>query len=445
MKSLKIAALGVAAFGLAALPVAGVFAEAGTPTIKHQDQLEITVNPVCTLGAMNADGTYVSESDNTTHENGTNTNPQINTTGYGNATVAGGVWNDGTFNGTAGYRTDTLAITMQPGTKYENIGTTTMTVLCNNFDGYTISAVGTALTNASGTSGKNTIGVGDGADWDAATSASFWSFFAADASTEGSEITVDEDYEDAAAAPDTSTEIAKREAASDLNGSSKIKITYGAGINNAQESGTYTGTMTYTLAQLDSGNSAKSAKSNPEPKSPIKEQIVEEPKEETEKGIIDEDKETTEVEKEQDQSQEEKSLQQNSEDLGELTNEIQNLEEQVSSLGDRLTSMSAGNPNVIQNYYGTSTPAPVESTSGETIAEKPVQEGNTTGNITTNSTDTNSTKGTALGALSKSGGSSTAKEVESSDNTGMIVALVAVGAAAAAATGAYLYTKNQED
>ncbi|MBQ2660078.1 hypothetical protein IJF86_01485, partial [Candidatus Saccharibacteria bacterium] len=47
MKTLKVAALGVCALGLAALPVAGVFAETGDADMSFDETVQVTVPNVC--------------------------------------------------------------------------------------------------------------------------------------------------------------------------------------------------------------------------------------------------------------------------------------------------------------------------------------------------------------------------------------------------------------
>ena len=243
-KSLKIAALGVAAFGFAAAP-AFVFAdEAAVPgdaVGSHIDALRITVDMTCTLGTL-TNGAYddktAAATDATTHTNGIYDDPKTNTT-----TETLGTWSNGTST-PAGVRTDTLALTMQPGTSSENIGSTTFTVRCNNAAGYALKAQGTgALKIGSSTAEEDAIPAAA-----AVSGNSYWNFVLSDASTDG--MTVETGFTSAVAVPTVATTIAKKTSAGNIDGGETVKVTYGAGISKSQKTGLYEGSVTYTLYSL---------------------------------------------------------------------------------------------------------------------------------------------------------------------------------------------------
>ena len=223
MKSLKIAALGVAALGFAAAPAFGAFAETPTATTNHIDHITINVEASCTLGTIDENGQYASD-DATTHEDGDELAITRETTTYG---TNNGIWDD-----------DTLTASMLPGTVADNLGTTTLTVRCNDVDGYDLYAVGTDLVK----SGDIKIPAAA-----ATTGESYWTFM-----LESEDMDVIEAYDEATGAPTTEAKVASSKAnvVGNLAGGDEITATYGAGIAKDQESGSYTGTITYRLAQL---------------------------------------------------------------------------------------------------------------------------------------------------------------------------------------------------
>ena len=223
MKTLKIAALGVAALGLAALPVAGsVFAVA--PTLSHTDNINLTVDPTCTLGTITA-GAYNGD-DATDHDNGSYTNPISGTTTLG------------TWDG------DTLSVAMTGGTSSENIGTTTFTVRCNNVAGYDLKAKAANANLTKTGSDANIPGAAPAAD------TSYWAFKLSDASTGG--MSIESSYANFTAVPSATeaTKIAGKTSAGNIDAGESVTVTYAAGISKTQESGAYTGSVTYSLVQL---------------------------------------------------------------------------------------------------------------------------------------------------------------------------------------------------
>lgn len=220
MKTLKIAALGVAAFGFAALPVAGVMA--AEATLKHTDTINLNIDSTCTLGTLEG-GAYTG-TDATTHGNGNYTNPKnTSQTGLG------------------GWSGDTLAITMQSGTSSDNIGSTTFTVRCNNANGYELKAKAAATNLLKGGSSAVIPGAAPAAD------TSYWAFKLSDASEGGMGIAGS--YDSFINVPTTATTVASKGAAGNVNAGETVKVTYAAGVSKTQESGSYTGSVEYTLVE----------------------------------------------------------------------------------------------------------------------------------------------------------------------------------------------------
>ena len=222
----------VAAAALAAAPAVAVFA--ANPTLSHTDTINLTVNDSCTLGTIAEGGAYTG-TDATTHTHGSYTNAQDGSTDLG------------TWSG------DTLSIAMQPGATSADIGSTTFTVRCNASAGYELKAVSGTINDskaqlvfAAGNAAINSA-VDFGSSKDATNGESYWNMKLSDASTGG--MTIATGFDSAHAVPTEATKIASKSAAGSLNGET-VKVTYGAGITNAQLSGTYEGSVVYTLVDL---------------------------------------------------------------------------------------------------------------------------------------------------------------------------------------------------
>lgn len=247
MKKLAIAGASVA---LAAMPVVGVFA---APTLTHTDTLRLTLSQVCTLGTVTA-GAANDGTDSTTHTAGS----PVGTWGAGEGEGA-------TTAGNVNHR-DTLSATVAAGNTYANLGSTTLTVRCNDNSGFEIkaqsgtnnSSVATLVGTASNTNlilaGDGTgTGTGTSGAFNPAADASYWNFKLGNqtagvtiaSSTEtGNEF----DYSQPSVVPiNDTTVVASTAAAGNLNDGQSVTVTYGAGINNTQAADTYVGSVTYTL------------------------------------------------------------------------------------------------------------------------------------------------------------------------------------------------------
>ena len=220
MKKLAIAGASVA---LAAMPVVGVFA---APTLSHTDTLNLNIAKVCTFGTVTSGA--ANDDDATTHGLGAN-NP------------TGGAWTN-----------DSYSANVAVGNTYAALATTTFTVRCNNADGYTVKAKAGSVQgtgeNAKGVlaSGTNYIYSGDGNTYNAATAGtSYWNFSLA--TTEASGVAIETGYETASALPANDTTVVVTGTNGNVQAGQKFTATYGAGIDNHQPAGTYTGTVVYTL------------------------------------------------------------------------------------------------------------------------------------------------------------------------------------------------------
>ena len=242
----SIIAAGAASAVLAAMPVVGVFADTTLPNA-HTDILSITIDKVCAFG-------YDS--------NGSTANGDIEVTGINRQDGATGTWGTATTSdqaATLGNTKATLSRTMLNGTEDLALGTTKLGVYCNNEDGYSITSSFVAgdgttanATGALAASGVTaTIPVSAGIE-DAATSA--WSYKIASTPAENasnigvidSGITANTWLGSATTlvtAPSTGSKMT-------TNTGDYFTITYGVKIDQTQPSGTYTGGVTYTLAEL---------------------------------------------------------------------------------------------------------------------------------------------------------------------------------------------------
>lgn len=192
MKKALIA--GAASLAIAAMPVVGVFAADVTT---QTDTLSVTIDATCTFKA-----------DSITHSNGTS--------------------NVGTWAG------DVLSGTMTNGSNTDDYGSTSFTVVCNNVDGWQVSA--------------------DIEDLDGAASGQSIAPNAAHSATiSGYSLTVSQAADNGLTIPSgkqaADGQVASMATATDNTGKT-FTVTYGMGISETQAADTYTGDILYTLATL---------------------------------------------------------------------------------------------------------------------------------------------------------------------------------------------------
>ena len=192
MKTAIIA--GAASVVLAAMPVMGVFAEGGATTgsSTYTDNLSVKIDTACTF-ARQAYSTGGVEN-NTTHKNDQ------------------GTW-----------ATDTLSATVT-NSSLTSLGSSNFKVVCNNTDGYTITVATTGLT-----SGDNTIPNND----TYTNAVSGWSPVYSGTKLVGN--------------TETPATVKTVEATTDID---TFEVSYSVGVSSTQQAGTYSGSATYTFAQL---------------------------------------------------------------------------------------------------------------------------------------------------------------------------------------------------
>ena len=187
MKKSLIAGAGVAALAMAAVPFVGVFADDDTSVT---DTIQVTVSPSCTFSQGGDDATYSAT--------GTNTSGVV-----------------------------------QP--KNNNTNVHTFTVFCNNNTGYKVSATAQALNQNPAISANFAYA----ATLPSTGTTGAWH---AEIATEDTGLTATQ-----LPASGAATDIITKAAASDADGEN-FTATYTAYIGTATPSGTYSGTIGYTLA-----------------------------------------------------------------------------------------------------------------------------------------------------------------------------------------------------
>ncbi len=241
-----IAGLGVVAgLAVALAPVATFAADATWNSDTHTDTWNVTVLPTCAFGAVTA-----TPIDGITH----NTNPTASngpTVGTPEPALSGATnnatWADGTDNHLGmtpdaasqqeNTTTDTAYYRIYAGTYDASMGTTTLTVVCNQNNGYKIKVTANDLTLTSA----------DPIEAVATPSAT----------VTGYNITVADDDSTGATltnvTSDTLTEAVVLDQASAATGDA-YTFTYAIGIAPGTTAGTYTGNVVYTLVQQLGGN-----------------------------------------------------------------------------------------------------------------------------------------------------------------------------------------------
>ncbi len=254
----------------------------------HRDTLSVTLEKVCSFGYEYTDGTEVIPG---YHTDGTaittvTEDPSYKTLNSKTQGLSYGIWDitatnnvkeataydtqitttapfSTTATGTAPTAQDTTAVTdtaygiMENATYNLTFAKTALNVICNNVDGYHISAVSTPLYLGGDSSAAHYI---DQTNATPAASASTYSLKAAAVANADSEtaatdtnrtVTVSTNWGAYTTATDVVSvaPLANKSAASFKKGD-VYEITYGVGIAPDLPAGTYTGTVTYTLAQL---------------------------------------------------------------------------------------------------------------------------------------------------------------------------------------------------
>ena len=234
----------VASFAVALAPLAtfATFSAVANEYDAHTDDWTVTVLPACAFG----DATASTPVTGVSHDTGAGTTGSTNISG----TNASAWVNNDTANlgrvpddsaattptGTEHVGTDTATYTIYAGTVDDDMGSTTLTVVCTNSKGYRITAAAADLAGPD----SATIPV---ASTYSATASGYNITTSMPTTITGATI--------ANVTADSTTTpviVAEKDAAGAAAGES-YKFTYGIGVQSGQPSGDYTGTVVYKLYQ----------------------------------------------------------------------------------------------------------------------------------------------------------------------------------------------------
>ena len=267
VKSSRIlaAAGAVAGLGLAVAPL-NVFATNGVVSDQHTDKIVLTVMPSCTFGSWQkttsqyssgithddssddyaADGTdstpytisattwNTSSTTDSVDSVSAHTSDVVDSTGYGVLNGESGL-NATNNTALANPSSHTVHRSMLAGTETENFATTTLWVVCNNGDGYSVTAAAADLTN--GTAGENIAAVA--VDGYSTTQSGYNGIVFVEESGDGA-------VKDANVVDDAEAVIAHKAGVTQEAGDS-ITIEYGMGVASSQKADTYVGSVVYKL------------------------------------------------------------------------------------------------------------------------------------------------------------------------------------------------------
>lgn len=225
MKKSLIAA-SASAVALAAMPIVGVFADATTQV----DTLEVTISKVCSFGFQDTETPHIINVPTPSHTDGTG--------GSGPAT-----WDNN----------NKLSAVMLNGTENKDFGKTTLSVYCNNKNGYNITTNGTTESTltvgplAAQTSG-NTDNIPVANDF--GVDKTGWSYKVVAGSATTQRGTVPAAHNDTWATEANAAGVIAINNSTTANAGDSYTITYGVGIDQNLSADTYSGSITYTLVQL---------------------------------------------------------------------------------------------------------------------------------------------------------------------------------------------------
>ncbi len=218
----------VASLAVALAPLATFAADATYNSDEHTDTLNVTVLPTCAFGAANANPVVTGVA-----HNAASATPLDNSTNAASWTAADtdnlGMTPDAAEQ-TEHKGTDVAAYSIYAGTADANMGTTTLTVVCNQGNGYKIFVEAENLEETGG----DTIDI----------------IASPTASTTGYNITTTAatGATGANVTSTTKTAAVTKNAASEATGDAHT-FTYGIGVAPGTTAGTYTGDVVYTLVQ----------------------------------------------------------------------------------------------------------------------------------------------------------------------------------------------------
>ena len=296
-----IAGLGVVAGLAVALAPVATFADPVPASDQHTDELVVTVLPSCTFGstkkgttapwpsgithngttdadsAYGADGgtgtiqtrgatawnttaaTENSGSVHSTDEGGHNAD-DVDSNGYGILEGEGGLVTGSTLTNESEH---TVHRSMYAGVSTPNFAKTTMLVVCNNGDGYSITAEATRLSN-DGYTDQGGLNNDAGSDDIAVTTSTISESVAATTSNYNGVVTTTDTGDDKMtnlANISGSESIIATKAGVSKEGGDSLTVTYGMSIKTSQKADTYAGKVTYKLYKGVNGANA-SAQNN---------------------------------------------------------------------------------------------------------------------------------------------------------------------------------------
>lgn len=440
----------LAIFGLFSSSLAGL-ASAADGILEQgswTDLLEVTIAPTCSFvrdtSARHALGeTHPLSSIHNVQSDGTSVDPG------GDSSNVAGTWEPETGDGDYKIYEDTLSGTLMGDDIEENFGSSTFRIICNNANGWKVITNATNLTGNTTTTENITLGNygPHQAGWQYTATTTFTDY-----------VTVPESASTTSGV--TIAEAATRKTTG--NDGVTFTVQYGVSTDNTISAQTYSGTIEYIFSEIDlqSPENSAPANSSEEPKPEPEQKNTK--KLEPEKEIVDESEIDQETQSEEDKNEETlegpivleepeetpEEVEEISETPGEEIEEPEEILEEPEKIPNvpldeiteepkQLPTSTSANPNGTINQNNSSYgPSNSYAAPNNNLAQGSTGDDSASSTNATNTTVPNEEK--PLGVSS----STRTKEVESSNNAGLIAALVTTGVLATAAGGIYLYEKK---
>ena len=252
-----IAGLGVVAGLAVALAPVATFATGTTNPRGITDTLNVTIEKVCSFGYQQGQTQVVelgSHADGSEITSDNISGTQANTPESGKTAGMGyGKWDSTTLTaydipatGEPTKSGETAYAVMETGTNNPNFAKTTMNIVCNNKDGYTLTATPTALTGE--TNGETIAAAGYG---DSVTTSTWgYKFAAADSSDNTNTIATASQSWNATANPAQVINLTSEKGVATKATGDSFTVTYGVSVATNLSADTYEGTIDYLLAEI---------------------------------------------------------------------------------------------------------------------------------------------------------------------------------------------------
>lgn len=236
MSKAKIIASFAASAVVAATPMALTFADTTPAGVtsgdgKYIDKLVVEVKPTCTFSRREVVTSDGGHTDGSKYSDAT--------AGISETTTGNGAWTKGSGTGDAKV-TDTLTGIIAGNSVDADFGSSHFNVICNNYNGWKVTATATALAGAITGNTKTIPNTGTS---DVAAGTDGWSYTST--VTEGSTL-IDAGGLNATIVAQSKTEGDKTTG----NAGQNFDILYKVATSNSLPTDTYTGTVTYVFAQL---------------------------------------------------------------------------------------------------------------------------------------------------------------------------------------------------